>query len=152
MADFTPRSFWGHYIKGAWVLFAAAVFFLLGMLGGFAAALSAAFTGALFWWVLIERPSKPTFSRGACFGFFAQLMAYPVIYLVSGFLGLPAGFGNLPAFTYSGSIPRGAEVISILEGMGLWVGIHSLGIIITGPIGVAAGLVLVAVRQMFTSE
>ncbi|MFC7047350.1 hypothetical protein ACFQH6_19770 [Halobacteriaceae archaeon GCM10025711] len=141
-------TLWSQYSSWIWVLLAAGLFFLLGMLDGVPAALAAAITGALFWWVLIERPSKPTYRQGAWFGFLAQLTAYPVIYLLSGFLGLPAGADETyPAFTYGGSIPSGAELIDILSGMVIWVGFHLPGVLITGPIGVAAGLVLVALRR-----
>lgn len=61
------------------------------MVDGLPAPSSAAFTGALFWWVLIERPAKPTFPQGALFRFLAQLAAYPLLYLLSGSLDLPAG-------------------------------------------------------------
>lgn len=133
----------------AWVALAAVLFFSLGMLGGLAAALGAAFTGALFWWLLIERPAKPTYRRGACFGFLAQLAAYPVIYWISGFLGIPAGFGDLPAFIHSGLILSVEIIVELLHDWVIWVGVHSLGVLITGPIGVAGGLVLVALRRRF---
>lgn len=130
------------------MLLAAALFFSLGMVDGFPAAISAAITGALFWWLLIERPAKLTYRQGAIFGFLAQWAAFPVMYFVSGFLGLPAGIDeDNPAFIYSGPLTSVAEIADILHGMLIWVGFHSLGIIITGPIGIVAGLLLIAFRR-----
>lgn len=137
---------------GVWVLLAAGLFFILGLGGGLSAGLAAAITGAFFWWLFIERPRILTYSRGTLVGFLAQLAAYPVMYLLSGFLGLPGFFDNHPAFTYSGLIPSGAEIVVILEGLISSVWLFGFGMIITGPIGVAGGLVLVAIRRRFQSE
>jgi hypothetical protein len=137
---------------GIWVLLAAVWFFILGLVGGLAAGLAAAITGALFWWLFIERPEILTYSQGAFVGFFVQMVAYPVMYLLSGFLGLPGFFGERPEFTYSGPIPSGVEIVDILEGMMISVGFHGFGIIITGPIGVVGGLILIAIRRRVPSE
>jgi hypothetical protein len=153
MSDVMSRSLWDRNSTGVWVLLAAGLFFSLGMIDSLPSAIAAAVTGALFWWALIERPSNLTYRQGAKFGFLAQLAAYPLIYLLSGFLGLPAGVDESnPAFTISGVIPSGGEVGYILYGMVMWVGVHSLGNIITGPIGIAAGLVLVLLRRRFPSN
>jgi hypothetical protein len=120
--------------------------------GSLTAGLAAAITGALFWWLFIERSGILTYSQGALVGFLIQGVAYPVTYLLSGFLGLPAGAGNQPAFTYSGMIPPIDEIIFILKIMVILGIYHVLGIILTGPIGIAGGLILVALRQRVPRE
>lgn len=135
-----------------WVLLAAVWFFCLGLVGGPAAGLAAAITGALFWWLFIERPRILTYSQGAFVGFLVQMVAYPVLYLLSGFLGLPGFVGNQPEFTYSGPIPSGAEIVDILEGLVFSVGLFGFGVLFTGPIGIAGGLVLVALRRRVSCE
>lgn len=109
------RTFRRHSASWGWVVLAAVWFFCLGLLGGLAAGLAAAITGAVFWWLFIERPGVLTYSQGAFAGFFVQMVAYPVMYLLSGFLGLPGFVGERPEFTYSGPISSGAEVVDILE-------------------------------------
>lgn len=135
-----------------WVLLASVWFFCLGLLGGFAAGLAAAITGASCWWLFVERRGVQTYRQGALVGFLIQGFAYPVLYLLSGFLGLPAGVGNYTAFTYSGGIPSGAEIANILTVMVYWHKLYLVGIIITGPIGIAGGLVLVALRRTVPRE
>lgn len=148
----SSTSLRGQRTKGVWVLLAAVWFFILGLVGGFAAGLAAAITGAFFWWLFVERPRILTYSQGAFAGFFVQMVAYPVMYLLSGVLGLPGFVGNQPEFTYSGPILSGAEVVDILEGMVIAIGFHGSGIIITGPIGIAGGLILITLRRQFPPE
>jgi hypothetical protein len=148
----SSSSLRGRHSTGVWVFLAAGWFFCLGLVGGFTAALAAAITGASCWWLFIERPSSPMYSRGILAGFLAQLTAYPVMYLLSGFLGLPGFFGNQPAFTYSGPIQPGVEIVNILEGLISLVWTFGFGMIVTGPIGVAGGLILVAVRRRSRRE
>ncbi|WP_435175278.1 hypothetical protein [Halorussus sp. AFM4] len=135
-----------------WVLLASVWFFCLGLLGGLAAGLAAAITGALCWWLFIERRGVLTYRQGAAVGYLIQGFAYPVLYLLSGFLGLPAGADNRPTFTYSGVIPSGAEVVDILVRMVMWHEFYLIGIILTGPVGIAGGLVLVALRRRVPPE
>ena len=143
--SFSPG--WDYHSPQFWVLLAAVWFFCLGLVGGLAGGLAAAITGAFFWWFFIEQPGIRTYSQGAIAGFYVQMVAYPVMYLFSGFLGLPAFVGTQPAFRYSGGIPSETEILYILRGLAVAIGFHGYGIIITGPIGVAGGLILVALRR-----
>ena len=152
MAAVSIGSRWNHRSPRVWVVLAAVWFFCLGLAGGFAAGLAAAITGAFFWWLFVERPRVLTYSQGAFAGFFAQMVAYPVMYLLSGLLGLPGFVGNRPEFTYSGGIPSGADVVYVLRGLVVSIGYHGFGVIITGPIGIAGGLVLVALRRRVPPE
>lgn len=85
MTASAPRSHWHRYLAGMWTLLAAGTAFLIAFWAdeSLATALAAAFTSALFWWWLIERPSNLTYREGARFGFFAQLAAYPVAFFLS---------------------------------------------------------------------
>lgn len=152
MAVLSVRSRWNYRSARFWVVLAAAWFFCLGLVGGLAAGLAAAITGASFWWLFVERPGILTYSRSAFVGFLVQMVAYPVTYLLSGFLGLPGFVDNRPAFTYSGPIPSGADVVDIAEGLVVSVGLFGFGVVVTGPIGVAGGLVLVALRRRVSRE
>lgn len=146
------RTFWRPSASWEWVLLAGDWFSVLGLGGGFTAGLAAAITGAFFWWLFIERPRLPMYSRGFLVGFLAQLAAYPVMYFLSGFLGLPGFLSEGPAFTYSGPIPSVTESVDILEGLYSLVWIFGLGMIITGPIGIVGGLALVAFRRRYAGK
>jgi hypothetical protein len=150
-AELTP-SLGNRRSSAIWALLSASWFFILGLGGGLAAGLAAAITGAVCWWLFIERRGVLTYQQGALVGFLVQGFAYPVLYLLSGFLGLPAGAGNRPPFTYTGMIPSGAEVVDILARMIMWHRLYLIGIILTGPIGIAGGLTLVALRRRVSPE
>jgi hypothetical protein len=138
--------------SAVWVLLSAGWFFILGLVGGFATGLAAALTGALFWWLFIERRKVMTNRQGALVGFLIQAAAYPVAYLLSGILGIQAGVGSQPTFTYSGLVPSGPKVIEILVNTVIWTIIHYYGVILTGPIGIAGGVILVVLRRRFSPE
>jgi hypothetical protein len=90
--------------------------------------------------------------QGALVGFLIQAAAYPVAYLLSGILGIQAGVGSQPTFTYSGLVPSGPKVIEILVNTVIWTIIHYYGVILTGPIGIAGGVILVVLRRRFSPE
>lgn len=147
---FSPRSTNRRYITGAWVLFAAMYTFLIVLtISTLSAAISAALGGALWWWVIVERPAKPTFYRGTVFGFLTVLLAHALHAIVAGLLNLPLIGGDVPAgFHFTGPVPSLAELREITHDVAFWA-YTSLGIagILTIPIGIGAGLVLVAFRR-----
>ena len=140
------------YYSWTWVVLSAVLFFILGSMEGTTAGVAAAFTGALFWCKLIDGSSKPTYRQGVRFGFLAQLAAYPVLFLLSGFLGVSGGLGDIPTFEFSANTPIAELVYTLTYGIVTWLGIHSVGVLITGPLGIAGGLLLVALRRRFPIE
>lgn len=147
---FSPCSTNRRSATGAWVLFAAMYAFLIALtISGLSAAISAALAGALWWWVLIERPAKPTFYRGTVFGFLTVLLTHALHAIVAGLLNLRLIGGDVPAgFQFTGPVPSLAGLREITHDVVFWT-YASLGIagILTIPIGIAAGLVLVVFRR-----
>jgi len=135
---------------GAWVIFAVtSTFTIVSTISTLSAAISAALAGALWWLVLIERPSKPTFYRGTMFGFLTVLLAHALHTLVARLLSLRLIGGDVPAgFHLTGPVPSLAELSEIASEVAFWAYISvSLAGILTIPIGIVAGLVLVAFRR-----
>ena len=134
----------------AWVLFAATYAFLVVLtISTLSAAISAALAGGLWWWVIVERPSRPTFYRGTVFGFLTVLLSHVLHAIVAGLLDLPLVGGDVPAgFHFTGLIPALAELSEIANEVTFWAYISlALAGILTIPIGIVAGLVLVAFRR-----
>lgn len=149
MGSKVARSIWRQSTR-IWVLLAALSAFLVASIGGLAAAVSAGIAGAVVWWLIIERPSKPTVRRGALFGSLTVLLAHALIYLVAGLLGLPI-IGDRPVvLPISGPVPSPAELSEILY-QAASVASFTLffGGIITIPLGIVAGLLLVIIRERF---
>jgi len=135
---------------GVWVIFAATYAFVLVVtISTLSAAISAALAGGLWWWVLIERPLRPTFYRGTVFGFLTVLLTHALHAIVAGLLNLRLIGGGVPAgFHFPAPVPSLADLSEIANEVAFWAYI-SLAVagILTIPIGIIAGLVLVAFRR-----
>lgn len=135
---------------GMWVIFAAVYTFAIVItISVLSAAISAALAGALWWWVIIERPAKPTFYRGTVFGFLTVLSTHALHAIVAGLLNLPLIGGDVPAgFHFTGPVPSLTELSEITNEVAFWAYISlSIAGILTIPIGIGAGLVLVAFQR-----
>jgi hypothetical protein len=83
------------------------------------------------------------------FGFLTVLLTHVLHALVAGLLNLPLIGGDVPAdFHFTGPVPSLAELSEIASEVAFWAYISvSLAGILTIPIGIVTGLVLVAFRR-----
>jgi hypothetical protein len=170
MTVLSVASAWDYHSSRFWVLFAAVSVFGLGALASFpwtssypsligplSAGLGGGIAGALFWWVLIERPSKPTLLRGTLFGLLTVILAYPLMIIIGIsfaelgiFISQPPDNIQLPVL----------DSILLLSGLYefltefLWLVLVMVAIsgIITLPVGITTGLVLVTLRQQVRND
>lgn len=139
-----------QFKTGVWVIFAAVYTFVIVLtISVLSTAISAALAAALWWWVIIERPAEPTFSRGTLFGILTVLLSHVLHAIVAGLLNLPLFGGDVPAgFDIAGPVPSLAELSEIANEVAFWASFSfTLAGILTIPIGIVAGLVLVAFRR-----
>lgn len=143
-----------EFKTGKWVLFASvSTFIIVVTISTLSAAISAALAGALWWWVIIERPLKLAWRRGVKFGILTVLLAHFLHPIVAIVLNLPMIGGGVPAGAqFTGLLPSIAELRLLTYSLMSWYQLSLLATILTGPIGIVAGLVLVAIRRRFPSE
>lgn len=143
-------STWSAHSPRFWILLAAVstaipAFIISGAEARFflqiASGIAAGSSAALLWWLLIERPSKPTLLRGAAFGFLTNLLANPLAWLIYAVYEIVSG--QLTAA--SEGVPLHwaflQEVVS-----GSFLSLFFIGII-TFPLAIILGLVLAALRR-----
>jgi hypothetical protein len=129
------------------------IFTIVFAINTLSAAISASLAGAFWWWVFIERPLKPTFYRGTIFGFLTVISSHTLHAAIAGLLNLPLVGGDVPGgFDVSGSVPSLVELSEITKEVAFWA-YFSLSIagIMTIPIGIFIGVVLVVLRQNIPS-
>jgi len=141
MNDASSRTHSVFHSSKTWVFLAAVSCFLGALIYGLSAAISAAIPAPLFWWLLIERPAKPTFPRGALFGVLTVILAHFLHLTVAGLLHLPLIGTGMPET----GLPTLSQQTTWVE-FGL-----TFGIIATFPIGIVLGLILVAIRRRFST-
>lgn len=130
------------------MIFVTLCSFLIGAVFNLFAGTGAGIAGGVLWWGLIERPAKPTLSRGGLFGFLTVLFAHPFMWFVGAVFGHPIFSAILPH-----SRGRDLNLLQSITKMlieGLFGGFMSLLITtFTIPIGVVVGLGLVVLRRRF---
>lgn len=149
MNEGNSRSLWAAQSPRFWVLLAAVSTavpaFIIGGAGGFflriASGIAAGSVGALLWWLLIERSSKPTLRRGAVFGFLTNLLANPLAWVIDGVYQIV--IGDITA-TSEGVALHIAFLSHVVRGSVL--SLFYIGII-TFPLAIILGLVLAVLRR-----
>jgi hypothetical protein len=134
-----------------WAILAALVSFLLASLFNLYAGIGAGLAGGLLWWVLIERPTKPTLLRGALSGFLTALLAHPSMWIIGAFLGDPV-FAAFIFSDVSGSVTSLSELTEVTTAVAVFTFLGLLIGFLTLPLGIAAGLGLVVLRRRFQSK
>lgn len=116
----------------------------------FSVGLAAGISGGLFWWIIVERPSKPTLARGLVFGFLSVLIAFPLwFFLTLPLIAIPVlepvNVGDLMEVVRSVTNPDSFTWF-------LFFGAIAVGGIIAFPPGIVVGLLLVMIRRRFPVE
>ncbi len=153
MAGSSIRSTWGYHTARFWVLLAAFTDCVLGTLLALViiesldwepllpVALAAWISGALCWWLVVERPAKPTILRGTLFGVVSVLLTF-VVWLF--------GIGPIIYNALSESpVSLSRLALAYTDPTALWfvLAIFAFGSVVAVPVGTVGGIVLVLFRR-----